>query len=327
MDQNLLEKYFRDECTEEELEKVLEWFETEEGQNFLERDIEKKQLAAKSGEMILYAHVESKNLFNRIQRSTDGETKRNRWLYIRVASVVLIITSIVSLLYWNNISTPENKREETVQVVYRTEADQHKILTFEDGTKIRLNENSLLTVPENFTDSKRQVELDGEAYFEVAHNSSSPFIVETAAATIEVLGTKFNVLTAKNNGDIQVAVSEGKVALTSRMSSTASALLTENHLGILRLSDQQITIEKVDVRNYLSWISNRLVYTGESLSQVSTQLERLYNIHVEFETENLKHLNLTADIGKIELPQVLQTIANTFDIQYKQTDDKIVWVE
>lgn len=328
MNKHLLEKYFREECTEEELEQILQWFQTEAGKKFLEKDILDQKKEAESGELILYPYVQTNKLYNRIRNSTFEKRGQNRWLFMRVASLLLIFTSIVSFLYWQGIMIPSDKMEQVVQIIHQTVDDQHKVLTFADGTVVRLNENSRLTVPEKLDQGERLVQLKGEAYFEVAHNPDSPFIVETDAASIKVLGTKFNVLATDASEDVQVAVTEGKVALTSRVSlDTASALLTKNHLGILRLSDQQITIEKLDVRNYLSWINHRLVYTGESLSQVSRQLERLYNKQIEFDTERLKQLKLTADMPKTDLSQVLQTIANTFDIQYKYTDQKIIWVE
>lgn len=328
MNKHILEKYFRDECTEEELEQILQWFQTKEGKEFLERDIEDQKNEAESGELILYPHVQTNKLYNRIQRSTFEKRNQNHWLFIRVASLLLIFTSIVSFLYWQEVMAPSDKVEQSVQIIHQTEDNQHKVLTFADGSVVRLNENSRLTVPEKLDHGDRLVLLEGEAYFEVTHDPDSPFIVETDAASIKVLGTKFNVSATDVSKNVQVAVTEGKVALTSRVSSdTASALLTKNHLGILRLSDQQITIEKIEVRNYLSWINHRLVYTGESLSQVSRQLERLYNTQIEFDNEQLKHLELTADMPKTDLPQVLQTIANTFDIQYKYTNQKIIWTE
>lgn len=328
MNQKLLDKYFRDECTELELEQVLRWFETKEGKAFLEDDIEQQKNEAESGSLILHQDVESKKLYNRIKGTTVGKRRQNRWVYLRVASVLLICASIVSILYWKELLTTPKKVDEVVQVVYMTGNDQHKILTFGDGTVVRLNENSKITVPSTFAEEQRLVQLEGEAYFEVARNPESPFIVETDAATVQVLGTKFDVLASDKNERIRVAVSEGKVRLTNRDSeSMASVLLTKNHVGILRLSDQQMTVEKTNVRNYLSWINNRLVYTGETLSQVSRQLEHLYNVQIEFESNRLKNLKLTADMEKVELPQVLQAIANTFDISYKQIGEKILWIK
>lgn len=95
---------------------------------------------------------------------------------------------------------------------------------------------------------------------------------------------------------------------------------------MLRLSDSQITIEQTNAQNYLSWISNRLIYSGETLGHVSRQLERLYNVEITFESEQIKRLKLTADIERTNLKKVLDTISGTFDMRYKMNGHKVVWM-
>jgi ferric-dicitrate binding protein FerR (iron transport regulator) len=143
---------------------------------------------------------------------------------------------------------------------------------------------------------------------------------------IRVLGTKFNVKIDSVAGNIQVAVTEGKVSLKKKgTDDTAKALLTRNHFGILRLSDSQITIEKGNVKNYLSWINKRLIFKGESLGQISRQLERLYDISIDFETEQIKKLNITANFEKSDLENVLTIISNTLDIYFELNNKQVIW--
>ncbi|HEX6983478.1 MAG TPA: FecR domain-containing protein [Balneolaceae bacterium] len=329
MDRNLIDKYFRDQCSEDELEQVLSWFQTDEGQEYLEQDInQQNEQLIKNSDLHLYPEIESEALFNRIQLSKKNKLQRRSWFFIRVASILLVATMLSSLLYWSGITTFEKQSSQPTFVTYVTEAGQQNILRLADGTVIRLNEESTLVVPTELKNGKRNVRLKGEAYFEVAEDPEHPFVVKTEGSIIKVLGTKFNVRTGSITGNVRVAVVEGKVALKSKGAvNAASALLTRNYVGTLQLSDRQITIEKVNAKNYLSWIHNRLVFSGESLAQVSHQLEHLYNIKIHFKNERLKQLKLTADIEETNLQEVLTIISNTFEINFTLKGDKVMWME
>ncbi|SHE74952.1 FecR family protein [Fodinibius roseus] len=330
MDRKLLNRYFRDECTEEEVDKVLGWFQTEEGQAFLEQDMDQSdEQLTKEEQLSLYPGVETEKLFNRIQLNKKKRYQNSRLVGIRVASILLLVATFSSLVYWSGItSTVSDENPEPVYTTYVTESDQQKVLTLSDGSRIRLNEGAKLIVPEKFKASKREVKLQGEAYFEVESNEKQPFWVRTTGSVVEVLGTRFNVRADSAARQVQVAVLEGKVALKSGdTENAASAHLNRNNVGVLRLSDNQITIENANAENYVSWFKNRLKFTGETLGQVSRQLERLYEVQIAFESNRLKELQLTADMEKVDLKEVVTTISNTFDIQFRMKEDQVVWIE
>ncbi|WP_185958374.1 FecR family protein [Fodinibius sediminis] len=273
--------------------------------------------------------METEKVFNRIQLSKKKEYKKHRWVGGRVASILLLVAVLSSLLYWGGITTAEgDENTEPVYTTYVTESDQQKVLTLTDGTRIRLNEDAKLIVPEAFKSERREVELEGEAYFDVISNKKRPFLIRMEGAVVEVLGTKFNVKADTNSNSVEVAVLEGKVALKSGdTDNAASALLTHNNFGVLRFTDSQITIENTNAKNYVSWFKNRLKFSGEPLGQVSRQLERLYGIKVVFKSNKLKDLQLTAEMEKVDLEEVIKTIANTFDIRFRMKGDYIVWME
>jgi ferric-dicitrate binding protein FerR (iron transport regulator) len=328
MNNEIIDKYFKDQCSEEELEQVLSWFQTQEGRAFIENDIDRQnRRVVKNADMFLYPDFDSKKIFSRIQQHKKRGLRRSRWFMIRVASILLIAALVSSLLYWGDIIALEKPPHKPAPISYITGSGQQKIISLSDGTKIRMNEGSKLMVPRKTTQGKRAVTLKGEAHFEVVHDQNHPFVVNANGAMIRVLGTKFNVKIDSVAGNIQVAVTEGKVSLKKKgTDDAAGALLTRNHFGTLRLSDSQITIERGNVRNYLSWINKRLIFKGESLGQISWQLERLYDIRIQFETEQIKELNLTADFEKTDIRKVLNVISNTLDIHYKMNENHVVWM-
>jgi len=240
-----------------------------------------------------------------------------------------LVTALSSLVYWSGIIFQKSKKDAPSYKTYATNAGQQKVLTLSDGTKIRLNEQSSLRIPRQFGVKDRKVKLKGEAYFQVAHDKGHPFIIEANGATIKDLDTQFDVKADSAAGKVQVAVIRGRVLLKKEQKDstgrTASAILTRNHLGILQLSDSQITIEKGGARNYLSWKTHRLVFKGLTLVQVSRQLQRLYNVHIQFRSSRVKKLQLTATLNTTKLKNVLNIIARTLDIHYRMHKSHIVW--
>src|SRR5680860_1143331 len=101
MKQNFLDKYFNDQCSDEELEQVLHWFQSDEGRLFLREDIDRQsQRFIDSKNMFLYPEVEKEKIFSSIQLHKKTGLRRSRWFMIRVASVLLMAIMLSSLLYW-----------------------------------------------------------------------------------------------------------------------------------------------------------------------------------------------------------------------------------
>jgi len=329
MNQALLEKYYNDQCSEDEVDEVLDWFQTKEGRAYLEQQMDEEFDELMEAETSnSWSEVKSDKLFTRIQRSQKPRKRKKTWVAVRVASILLLGVMLSSLLYWSTHAALTSEPSRPVLRSYVTEADQQNIFTLSDGTVIRLNEESELTVPDKMKGNRRSVTLNGEAYFDVARDPDHPFVVYANGSTVTVLGTEFNVKADSTAGNVQVAVVEGKVSLKKEgAKESASTLLTRNNFGLLDLDDGSITIEQVHAANYKSWASNHLVYSGESLAKVSRQLERLYDAKISFATADLKKLKLTADFERNNLETTIQTIANTFDIQYRINGRSVTWIE
>jgi ferric-dicitrate binding protein FerR (iron transport regulator) len=328
MDQKLLDKYFNDECSPEELQQVLDWFQTDEGRAYIEEDIhQQRQGLNEAREPSPSGGIESEKVFNRIQRHKRSDVKRNRWYVARVASILLLAAALSVGLYWSGVIKPIKKKPAPAFRTYTTAAGQQKVFTLSDRIKIRLAENSMLRVRTHFQRS-RKVALKGEAYFEVKHNAEHPLLISANGAVIKDLGTKFDVKADSAADDVQVAVIEGRVKLKKGGAGhKTSAILTGDHFGVLDLSDGQITIEKGAVQNYLSWMTNKLVFHGESLGRISRQLEHLYDVRIAFQSDRLKKVKLTANYDKGNLKTVLKIIAQTLDIHFRMNGNQVVWMK
>ncbi|WP_427874762.1 FecR family protein [Flavobacterium sp. MMS24-S5] len=148
-----------------------------------------------------------------------------------------------------------------------------------DGTKVFLNAVSSIKYPTQFNGDQRIVELEGEAYFEVAKNKSKPFLVKSANQTIEVLGTHFNVHAYNNESVVKTTLLEGSVAVSSK---NQKAILKPGQQSNISESSSKIAVKEVDTEAAIAWKNGRFKFDNADLKSVMKQLERWYGIKVEY---------------------------------------------
>lgn len=148
-----------------------------------------------------------------------------------------------------------------------------------DGTKVYLNAVSSIKYPTQFNGDQRIVELDGEAYFEVAKNKSKPFIVKSGDQDIEVLGTHFNVHAYDNESVVKTTLLEGSVAVNYK---NQKAILKPGQQSNVSDKFNKIAIKQVDTEAAIAWKNGRFKFDNADLKTVMRQLERWYGIKVEY---------------------------------------------
>ncbi|OOV17622.1 FecR family protein [Flavobacterium sp. LM4] len=148
-----------------------------------------------------------------------------------------------------------------------------------DGTKVYLNTVSSIKYPTQFNGNQRLVELEGEAYFEVAKNKDKPFIVKSGNQSIEVLGTHFNVHAYNNELITKTTLLEGSVAITYK---NQKAILKPGQQSNVSDNSKGIAIRKVDTEAAIAWKNGRFKFDNADLKSVMKQLERWYGIKVEY---------------------------------------------
>lgn len=148
-----------------------------------------------------------------------------------------------------------------------------------DGTKVYLNAVSSIKYPTHFNGDQRIVELDGEAYFEVAKNKDKPFIVKSGQQSIEVLGTHFNVHAYNNESIVKTTLLEGSVAVSYKNQKT---ILKPGQQSSMADNWKKIAIKEVDTQAAIAWKNGRFKFDNADLKTVMKQLERWYGIKVEY---------------------------------------------
>ena len=201
-------------------------------------------------------------------------------------------------------------------------------LILEDGTKVWLNAGSRMAFPTKFTGKNREVFLEGEGYFEVAHNPSKPFFVNTGEISIKVLGTRFDLSAYKTDKLNEIVLLEGKVALSERSALgflKSEILLAPNQKASYNRDERIITVRnEADADLAIAWTEGWFKFKQQNLNEVLTKLQRYYNVQFVFDSKFS-----TADLitGKLDLKESVESVmialADVADIQYRIEGNKI----
>lgn len=187
-------------------------------------------------------------------------------------------------------------------------------LTLADGSRIWLNSETTLRYPVNFAGKFREVELEGEAYFEVASDSLRPFCVKMGEQSVEVLGTHFNVSHYKSDTLWKVTLVEGKVKIHSGEKS--SILQPGTHYKENTVSGHS-EITKVNTRLYTSWKDGKIFFQDERLEDIIRKLARWYDFEVFYTNPAVKDLHFGGTINKYNsFEVVLRYLERTAGVRF-----------
>ena len=199
-------------------------------------------------------------------------------------------------------------------------------ILFSDGSKVSLNSGSILRYPVKFlSNQKREVFLQGEAYFDVAEDKSNLFVVNSEGINVEVHGTKFMVKNYSEDSNSDIILVSGSVKIQNSLNKT-SLLLKPGHKGSVNKVDFKITETKVNTKIYTSWIDGEVIFRMETFDQILKKLERLYNVTIiNNREESLNELfNAAIDVNNEDIEMVLEYFNKIYNIEYKIFNNKII---
>lgn len=200
-------------------------------------------------------------------------------------------------------------------------------LTLSDGTHVYLNAGSTLRFPVNFIKGmKREVYLEGEAFFEVSKDKLHPFIVNANAINVKVLGTKFNVSSYAEDKEVSTVLVEGSVSLNNDAKPNEKTMLIPGYKGVWSKTSDKISLEKVDTSLYTNWMKGELVFKNVAFQAIIKKLERTYNVKIINHDEELNHTEINASFNKnIEnINSVMNAISSVRGFNYQITEDKSI---
>jgi transmembrane sensor len=200
-------------------------------------------------------------------------------------------------------------------------------LTLSDGTHVYLNAGSSLRYPVNFIKGmKREVYLEGEAFFDVSKDKLHPFIVNANAVNVKVLGTKFNVSSYAEDKEVSTVLVEGSVSLNNDAKPNEKTMLSPGYKGAWSKNSDKISLEKVDTSLYTNWMKGELAFKNEAFASIIKKLERTYNVKIKNYDDELNGIEINASFNKNieDINSVMNALSNVRSFNYKINEDKSI---
>jgi transmembrane sensor len=274
-----------------------------------------------------------KRIFNSIVKSTgkeDGNGRlielqeyKNRYRKLRksylliqnIAAVIFIALFISVALYISNTSGKATWSE-----IIAPRGQKSKVI-LGDGTIAWLNSGTTIKYSSSYNKKNREVELTGEAYFDVADNRKLPFEVSASGLKVRALGTHFDFMAYPEDETFSVTLVEGKVQINTPDNKKIDLL--PNQKAIYNKSDNKLIIEKVDPVFSISWKDNVLKFDNESLPDILAHLERWYDVKFYYPEDVLNSQRFTLTIKTESLREVLELIRISTPIKFKIDVDSV----
>jgi transmembrane sensor len=197
---------------------------------------------------------------------------------------------------------------------------QYQVI-LEDGTKVWLNAASSIRFPQAFTGKQREVEVNGEAYFEVAKNKAMPFIVQAHGTQVKVLGTHFNVNAYGDNDHVTTTLFEGSVRMTS---GNAAVMLVPGQQGVAGKNAASIQVSNADTEEIMAWKNGFFVFHDASIEDIMKQVSRWYDVDVEYRGD-VQNNEFGGTISKYKnITELLNIMELTRSIHYKLEGRRVI---
>ena len=193
-----------------------------------------------------------------------------------------------------------------------------------DGTEVSLNANSEIRFSANWDgSSKREVWLEGEAFFDVTHNPDVPFVVHTSRGDIRVLGTQFNAL--QRAEVLRVALVEGSVSLTPQGHPAKAVLMQPGEE--FRLSEEGFSLESADLEPISAWKDHKMIFREESIAAIAEKLKWDFNLDITFAREEILSRRVNAFIQENDPELLLEALAEIYDLNIQKTGEQTFLIE
>lgn len=320
----LIAEYLSGQLTADAFQELKDWSrESEENRRYVRDKIEvwfSSGAAADEKKMF-----DKEEAFARFQKRVANERPkvfRIPWKIVyRVAAVILILLLPLAG-YWKG---QETLRQTFSDMVVEAPLGARTKLYLPDGTLVWLNAGSKITYSQGFGMDNRQLNLEGEGYFEVVHSEKLPFEIHTREVDLRVVGTKFNFKNYSDDEEVTVNLLEGKVALHNGMKSMPELFLSPNEKMVMNKRTGEMRKLKSRAENSMLWTNDELFFDEELLQDIAKKLMRSYDVKIEI-ADSLKNRRFYGSFKVMgnTIEEVLETIASTNRMKYRYENEKYI---
>jgi ferric-dicitrate binding protein FerR (iron transport regulator) len=270
-------------------------------------------------------------LLNRII-SQIPETKTESTLFfqkgnwMRIAAVLAFFFCSIPLYQYMRDRSQQSAENAVQWSMSKTQVGKMLKVILADGSEIMLNSGSRIRYPRQFTGAKREIDLDGEAFFKVKHNAKQPFLVNTGTVTTMVLGTSFNIRAYSGMERIAITVATGKVGVMA--SGKTLALLLPNQQISVHKANGRFELTEVPSQTASQWRQGLIRLDGASFSELALVIKNTWGLTLETKSDRLAAANFkTTFYTHNQITEVMKAISKITDAQYRIRDHIITLYE
>lgn len=319
-DRNIINRVIAESASKEEAVEVIDWFSSSvEGQqclsDMLDRDAYLMESDTDLGKS--FTPLQSDRLYKRIDRKIYQNRFRKNLL--RIAAVLVPLLLISGLGFYLNRQT-DLFSETTYSEVYVPKGEDARIF-FQDGTEVFLNADTRIRYPNKFGLRKREIYLDGEAYFNVTSNPKHPFIVRAQHTETEVFGTSFNVSAYANSNTIEVVLDEGRTSFHVHQNSYP--MLPGQKIEYDKSTGRTTLRNLINPSNASLWKKNVLHFYDTPLAEVIKVLERKYDVEFQVQSQEALNYSYTLTTKQPGIENVLKELQKISPVKFVIEGDTV----
>ncbi|MFK7954432.1 MAG: FecR family protein [Ekhidna sp.] len=236
-----------------------------------------------------------------------NSTKHDNYAWLKVAAGIVIVLS-VAFTAWKINASPDQQ--------YISSTDQKLEVTFPDGSKGVLNQNSSFSFLNQFGEERR-VAFEGEAYFDI-EKSNKPFIIEVGGVEVKVLGTAFNLNSTETS--VELYVERGLVAFVKDGIETKVAAGKE---AVFIKENSSVNFSEIPQANVMSWRNGTFNFDKTPLSEALSQLEEFYDVSFKLSRQSIAKCQITATFDQISLKEVVKSIETLLEVKTSKVGNTI----
>lgn len=240
----------------------------------------------------------------------------------RVAAAAVVAVAVVSG-FWG-VSSLSDKLAKPVQIY--TQLGERSQVVLPDGTKVWLNSCSRVEYTSPLFSRQRRVTMDGEAYFEVARDTHTPFIVSANGLNVKVLGTKFNIRSDKQRHRVTTVLLEGSVLAYAANNESNNVLLHPRQSVVFDTQTQQLVLSNsAEACQSINWIEGRLHFDQRPFSEITAELQRYFNVEITFKDQALRRECFSGDFQISDgIYHIMSVLGLTYKFRYEISGDNIL---
>jgi len=250
-------------------------------------------------------------------RTASNHSKVNRLFIILSRAAAILFIPILAIALYFYVTQLTSKELLTLT----TQKGEHTNVILPDGSKVWLNANTTLSYPVNYGIKSRDLELEGEAYFEVAKNKDMPFEITAGNVTTKALGTRFVVSAYPESSEIKSSLVEGIVEVEYNNDLT---ILNPGHQLVVTKDKSGFVVKTFDEQYELGWKNNQLVFRLTPFDEVIAKIENWYDVNIDYNPQSFKSDTLTVRFEQHEtLENVLKVISKATGLKYSVENKNI----